>query len=77
MTQYTATMDQHTENVIIEIVKRPRGRPKRQTQLTVEEKKQRARDIAKRHYEQNYEYRRLQKHCHYERTKQLKQKIEN
>ena len=71
-------MDHNTENVIIEIVRlpRPRGRPKRETPLTVEEKKQRARDIAKRHYEQNYEYRRLQKHCYYERTKHLKN-IEN
>ena len=65
-------MDRNTENVIIEIVKRGKGRPKRQTPLTVEEKKQRARDIAKRHYEQNYEYRRLQKQCYYERTKHLK-----
>ena len=65
-------MDCNTENVIIEIVKRPRGRPKREIPLTDDEKKQRARDIAKRHYEQNYEYRRLQKQCHYERTKQLK-----
>ena len=66
-------MDYNTEITIIEITKRPRGRPKRETHLTDEEKKQRARDIAKRHYEQNYEYRRLQKQCHYERTKQLKQ----
>ena len=42
----------------------------------MKKKKQRARDIAKRHYEQNYEYRRLQKHCHYERTKHSKN-IEN
>ena len=69
-------MDHNTENVLIEFVKRPRGRPKRETPLTDEEKKQRARDIAKRHYEQNYEYRRLQKHCYYERTKHLKN-IEN
>ena len=71
MTQYSTTMDHNTEHVIIEIVKRPRGRPKREIPLTVEEKKQRARDIAKRHYEQNYEYRRLQKQCYYERTKHL------
>ena len=71
-------MDHNTENVIIEFVRqpRPRGRPKREVPLTVEEKKQRARDIAKRHYEQNYEYRRLQKQCYYERTKHLKN-IEN
>jgi len=53
-------MDYNTENTIIEIAKRTRGRPKRETQLTDEEKKQRAREIAKRHREQNYEYRRLQ-----------------
>ena len=71
-------MDNNTENVIIEFVRQPRqrGRPKRETPLTIEEKKQRARDIAKRHYEQNYEYRRLQKQCYYERTKHLKN-IEN
>ena len=69
-------MGYNTENIIIQIVKKHPGRPKRVTPLTDEEKKQRARDIAKRHYEQNYEYRRLQKHCHYERTKHLKN-IEN
>ena len=71
-------MDYNTENVIIEFVRQPRlrGRPKRETPLTDDEKKQRARDIAKRHYEQNYEYRRLQKACYYERTKHL-QNIEN
>ena len=69
-------MHHNTENVIIEIVKRPRGRPKRETPLIDDEKIQRARDTPKRHYEQNYEYRRLQKHCHYERTKHLKN-IEN
>ena len=64
-------MDHNTENVIIEIVKRGKGRPRREIPLTDDEKKQRARDIAKRHYEQNYEYRRLQKACYYERTKHL------
>jgi len=69
-------MDHNTENVIIEIVKRGKGRPRREIPLTDDEKKQRARDIAKRHYDQNYEYRRLQKACYYERTKNLKN-IEN
>ena len=69
-------MDHNTENVIIEIVRRGKGRPRREIPLTDDEKKQRARDIAKRHYEQNYEYRRLQKHDYYERTKHLKN-IEN
>ena len=58
----TTTTD-HIIDIYAVIVKtRPRERPKREIQLTDEEKKQRAREIAKRHYEQNYEYRILQKH---------------
>ena len=38
ITNHYTTMDQNTENVMIEIVKRSRGRPKRETPLTVEEK---------------------------------------
>ena len=72
---FTTTMDHNTESTIIEIVKRPKGRPRRETPLADEETKQRAREIAKRHYEQNYDYRRSQKQCHYERTKQLNTNI--
>ena len=45
--------------------------------LTVEEKKQRIRDQAKKIYENNFHYRQLQKACYYERKKAEKKLVEN
>ena len=45
-------MDHNTENVIIEIVKRPRGRPKI---FTEEEQKEKVKRISQRYYQNNCE----------------------
>ena len=52
MTHYTTTMDYNTENTIIEIVKRPRGRPKI---FTAEEQKEKTKIISQRYYQNNCE----------------------
>ena len=45
--------------------KRPVGRPKNKIQLTEEEKKERMRELASKHYYENLEKRRLQQKQHY------------
>ena len=59
----TQTMENTTEVEYISIYDKPkkgRGRPKT-CKLSDEEKRQRKNDIAKRYYENNFEYVRLQK----------------
>ena len=69
------------ENTTIIKVQKKRGRKPHLNAdglpLTVEEKKQRTRDTAKRHYENNYEYRRLQKSCWGKRKTAEKKIINN
>ena len=60
------------ENTTIINVQKKRGRkphlnPITGEPLTIEEKKQRTRNSAKRIYENNFHYRQLQKACYYER----------
>ena len=49
-THYTTAMDHNTENVVIEFVKRPRGRPRK---FTAEEQKEKVRIISQRYYQNN------------------------
>ena len=56
--------------------KRPVGRPKNKIQLTEEEKKERMRKLASKHYYENIEKRRLQQKQHYQRTKEKKEKTQ-
>ena len=42
------------------------------SELSIEQKKQRTRERAKKHYENNYEYRKLQKACWFQRKKDEK-----
>ena len=45
-------MDHNTENVVIEFVKRPRGRPRK---FTAEEQKEKVKIISQRYYQNNCE----------------------
>ena len=70
-------MDHNTENTIIEIVRRPKGRAKRETPLTDEDKNREQGKWLKDMMNKimNTE---ICKKCHYERNKHLKQThIEN
>ena len=67
----------------INIIKEPKTRGRKPhlnadgSELTIEQKKQRTRERAKKHYENNYEYRKLQKACWFQRKKDEKKIVEN
>ncbi len=82
-------MDHNTENTVIEIVKRPRGRPKI---FTEEEQKEKVNIISQRYYQKNSEQKkedvrlyyienrdaiRERKRLHYLRQKTEKQNLVN
>ena len=69
MSAITQSLTEIMDNVI---VKRGQGRPKLEIPLTDQEKKDRAKFIAKRHYELNTELRKYQKKCLYEKNKTFK-----
>ena len=78
MSNRMANVEENTN--IINVIKKRGRKPQWNADglpLTVEEKKQRTRDRAKKHYENNYEYRKLQKACWFQRKKVEKQIVVN